>query len=144
MYSAYQPLAQALVAVPAATAFATFQRAIAAVAARLISRSWPIGTRALPPRLQRSSVATATAAGRRFHPPVCASLFPGSSRSQSRVAASMGDTLVCWDMDWSLVEENSDTFVLQELGADALYKQGRAEGIQWTKVNRQQAVAGVW
>ena len=32
------------------------------------------------------------------------------------------------------MEENSDTWVLQQLGADAFYKQGRQAGTQWTQL----------
>ena len=32
-----------------------------------------------------------------------------------------------WDFDWSLVEENSDTWVLQRLGATAAYERLRAQ-----------------
>ena len=30
-----------------------------------------------------------------------------------------GNVLVVWDFDWSLVNENSDTFVLRELAPEA-------------------------
>lgn len=43
-------------------------------------------------------------------------------------------TLLALDFDWSLVEENSDTFVLSAIGADDFYKQGRAQGIPWTQL----------
>ncbi|KAI7843559.1 hypothetical protein COHA_002801 [Chlorella ohadii] len=43
-------------------------------------------------------------------------------------------TLLCWDFDWSLIEENSDTWVLQQLGAEAFYKAGRQAGTQWTQL----------
>ncbi|PRW32627.1 inorganic pyrophosphatase 3 [Chlorella sorokiniana] len=43
-------------------------------------------------------------------------------------------TLLCWDFDWSLIEENTDTWVLQQLGADAFYRAGRQAGTQWTRL----------
>lgn len=36
--------------------------------------------------------------------------------------------LFAFDFDWSLVEENSDTWVLAELGADQIYKHRKATG----------------
>lgn len=37
-------------------------------------------------------------------------------------------TLVVFDFDWSLVEENSDTWVLDELGATHIFKRLKATG----------------
>ncbi len=29
--------------------------------------------------------------------------------------------LIVWDFDWSLIEENSDTFVIQQIGAHDIF-----------------------
>lgn len=42
--------------------------------------------------------------------------------------------LVVLDFDWSLVEENSDTWVLQQLGASDIFEQLLAEGRPWTQL----------
>lgn len=42
-----------------------------------------------------------------------------------------GPALLAFDFDWSLLEENSDTFVIRELGADALYE--ASKGMPWTQ-----------
>ena len=44
-----------------------------------------------------------------------------------------GNVLVVWDFDWSLVNENSDTFVLREL-APALRRRAPREGLRWDLV----------
>lgn len=49
-------------------------------------------------------------------------------------AATKPATLLAWDFDWSLVEENSDTFVISRLGADSIYKAGRQRGMPWTQL----------
>ncbi len=36
--------------------------------------------------------------------------------------------MVVFDFDWSLVEENSDTWVLDQLGATAIFKRLKATG----------------
>ena len=35
--------------------------------------------------------------------------------------------LVVWDFDWSLVEENSDTWVVHKLGADDVFNRLKAQ-----------------
>ncbi len=42
-----------------------------------------------------------------------------------------GPALLAFDFDWSLLEENSDTFVIRELGADTLYE--ASKGMPWTQ-----------
>lgn len=37
--------------------------------------------------------------------------------------------MVVFDFDWSLVEENSDTWVLDQLGATEIFKQLKATGM---------------
>ena len=39
-----------------------------------------------------------------------------------------GEGLVVFDFDWSLVEENSDTWVLQKLGALNIFKRLQSQG----------------
>ncbi|KAL4421430.1 hypothetical protein ABPG75_010721 [Micractinium tetrahymenae] len=46
-------------------------------------------------------------------------------------SAARGPTLLAFDFDWSLLEENSDTFVIRELGADALFE--ASKGMPWTQ-----------
>lgn len=43
-------------------------------------------------------------------------------------------TLLAWDFDWSLIEENSDTLVIRLLGAEDIYRRGRAAGMPWTQL----------
>ena len=38
------------------------------------------------------------------------------------------EELVVFDFDWSLVEENSDTWVLQKLGALNIFKRLQSQG----------------
>lgn len=38
-------------------------------------------------------------------------------------------TMVVFDFDWSLVEENSDTWVLDRLGATEIFKRLKATGM---------------
>lgn len=45
-----------------------------------------------------------------------------------------GRTLLAWDFDWSLIEENSDTWVIGQLGADEIYRKGREAGMPWTQL----------
>jgi hypothetical protein len=59
-----------------------------------------------------------------------------SSRAEADIAAKMAGhkkVLVVLDFDWSLLEENSDTWVLQQLGATDIFKQLLAEGRPWTQ-----------
>jgi pyridoxal phosphate phosphatase PHOSPHO2 len=44
--------------------------------------------------------------------------------------------VIVWDFDWSLVDENSDTFIVQELAADLMpdFSRLRKEGLGWTKI----------
>ncbi|EIE23797.1 hypothetical protein COCSUDRAFT_41939 [Coccomyxa subellipsoidea C-169] len=42
--------------------------------------------------------------------------------------------MVVFDFDWSLVEENSDTWVLDQLGATAIFKRLKATGMPWTQL----------
>ena len=80
----------------------------------------------------------------------CARLSPAAAASHNTTAAtptsrpalappprSQGRTLLVFDFDWSLAEENSDTWVLQQLGAEEFYKAGRAAGTPWTKLMDQ-------
>lgn len=46
----------------------------------------------------------------------------------------MSRTLVVFDFDWSLVEENSDTWVLDRLGATAIFKRLKATGTHPARV----------
>jgi len=41
---------------------------------------------------------------------------------------TFGKVLVVLDFDWSLVEENSDTWVLQQLGASHIFQRLLSEG----------------
>jgi pyridoxal phosphate phosphatase PHOSPHO2 len=44
--------------------------------------------------------------------------------------------LVAWDFDWSLVNENSDIYIVQQLAPDLMpqFSQLRAEGLGWTQI----------
>eukprot|EP00953_Heterococcus_sp_UTEX-ZZ885_P032286 16866-Heterococcus_DN1.PRE.2 len=62
-----------------------------------------------------------------------------STRHQTRKALhDLGkmQTLVIWDFDWSLVNENSDVYVVQQLAPDLMpqFGQLRAEGLGWTQI----------
>ena len=50
------------------------------------------------------------------------------------------------DFDWSLVEENSDTWVLDQLGAASLFSKLRAAGEVWPEGKHvgQPALAILW
>lgn len=50
-------------------------------------------------------------------------------------------TLVIFDFDWSLVEENSDTWVIQQIGADQIYRKLREQGLPWTQLMDQTLAA---
>ena len=58
----------------------------------------------------------------------------GASPSSSSSSSSRGTALIC-DFDWSLVEENSDTFVLEQLGAIHCLQRLQGAGEEsWTRV----------
>ena len=44
------------------------------------------------------------------------------------------DVLVVLDFDWSLVEENSDTWVLHELGASHIFDRLLSQGVGYHKL----------
>eukprot|EP00887_Chlorella_sp_A99_P005678 scaffold1.g5678.t1 len=44
-------------------------------------------------------------------------------------------TLCIWDFDWSMVEENSDTWVIDQIGAHDIYTHLReSQGLPWTRL----------
>ncbi|CAG9466296.1 unnamed protein product [Pedinophyceae sp. YPF-701] len=43
----------------------------------------------------------------------------------------LGGVLVVWDFDWSMIEENSDTFVLRLLGTEELFRENQ-RSMPWT------------
>ena len=47
----------------------------------------------------------------------------------TKVDARQARTMVVFDFDWSLVEENSDTWVLEQLGAIDIFKRLKATGV---------------
>jgi pyridoxal phosphate phosphatase PHOSPHO2 len=55
-------------------------------------------------------------------------------RHAAAAAMAPPRTLLALDFDWSLIEENSDTFVIRELGADAIYQAGRERKLPWTQL----------
>lgn len=77
---------------------------------------------------------------------VAGSVHPASSAGLGRLPAHLAQSLVhfrpCAPCAHSpppchralQVEENTDTWVLQRLGAQELYKQGRAAGTPWTQL----------
>ena len=52
------------------------------------------------------------------------------------MAALNSTLLIVWDFDWSLVNENSDTWIVQKLGGDEEYQHMRSRrgDLQWTKL----------
>ena len=48
----------------------------------------------------------------------------------AREDAGTSRTLVVFDFDWSLVEDNSDTWVLDQLGATDIFKRLKATGMR--------------
>ncbi|KAK9905585.1 hypothetical protein WJX75_002525 [Coccomyxa subellipsoidea] len=72
---------------------------------------------------------------------VCRQIRPHSSTTEAspskrcKVAnATQARTMVVFDFDWSLVEENSDTWVLDQLGATEIFKQLKATVMPWTEL----------
>ena len=68
-----------------------------------------------------------------------------SKRSRSATArdaasasgATPSGTLVCWDFDWSLINENSDTYILEQLNktvAERMEVKCRRGGLGWTQL----------
>jgi pyridoxal phosphate phosphatase PHOSPHO2 len=53
--------------------------------------------------------------------------------------------LVIWDFDWSLVEENSDVYIVQQLAPDLMpqFGQLRVEGLGWTQIMAHM-MEGLW
>ncbi|BDA47728.1 probable pyridoxal phosphate phosphatase PHOSPHO2 [Coccomyxa sp. Obi] len=72
--------------------------------------------------------------------PVVPQTSPGEASPSKRCKvaaredAGTSRTLVVFDFDWSLVEENSDTWVLDQLGATHIFKRLKATGMPWTQL----------
>jgi len=45
-----------------------------------------------------------------------------------------GGTLVVWDYDWSLINTNSDTFVIEELRSELMERFDKARSMGWTEL----------
>jgi pyridoxal phosphate phosphatase PHOSPHO2 len=52
----------------------------------------------------------------------------------------MTQCLVVWDFDWSLVNENSDVYIVQQLAPDLMpeFSQLKAQGLGWTQIVAKQ------
>lgn len=59
-----------------------------------------------------------------------------NSEACSMEAPRCGRTLMVFDFDWSLINENSDTWVLKELRPRLLdeLRQGQRKGLGWTEL----------
>ncbi|CAL8471813.1 g11355 [Coccomyxa elongata] len=75
-----------------------------------------------------------------FSRPVRPQTSPGEASPSKRCKvaaredAGTSRTLVVFDFDWSLVEENSDNWVLDCLGATDIFKRLKATGMPWTQL----------
>mmetsp|Transcript_48206 Transcript_48206/g.121720 ORF Transcript_48206/g.121720 Transcript_48206/m.121720 type:complete len:100 (+) Transcript_48206:343-642(+) len=72
--------------------------------------------------------------------------LPVPERAPLRISSSLGmaatvPTLLVCDFDWSLVEENSDTFVLEQLGALEYLRQLEGTTNSWTQMMDRSLVA---
>lgn len=65
--------------------------------------------------------------------PPCGTV-PGAGIRAAALPPAMR-TLCIWDFDWSMVEENSDTWVIDQIGAHDIYTHLReSQGLPWTRL----------
>jgi pyridoxal phosphate phosphatase PHOSPHO2 len=64
-------------------------------------------------------------------------MLSGKRKAAPAVSAQQGGTLVVWDFDWSLINENSDTYVIEQLDKaveEKMNKKARNGRIGWTQL----------